>query len=217
MGVRPLASVFAATTLCEGEGSDPFAPTPLASQRAIALEGWGKGRRSRTLGLRPMTFDLLPGDWTQERPARPRPHLPGRLFGQFTDPGRTRTLGIAASGPRIGAWPPARRGLRTTAPGSCAEGRFQDRRRLISEARAEKHISPRPSCSVCLHHQSQKPVPGLSSARGQSRGQTPRPLSCRPRASAREPVPRASIHPWVPDISLTRNSGMTANTSEGER
>jgi hypothetical protein len=94
-----------------------------------------------------MTFDLLPGDWTQERPARPRPHLPGRLFGQLTDPGRTRTLGIATSGPRVDAWmvcPPARRGIRTTAPGSCAEGRFQDRRRLISEARAENHISPPP-------------------------------------------------------------------------
>jgi len=70
-----------------------------------------------------MTFDLLPGDWAQERPARPRPHLPGRLLGQLTDPGRPRTLGIATSGPHIGAWmvcPPARRGLRTAAPGSCA-------------------------------------------------------------------------------------------------
>ena len=25
---------------------------------------------------------------------------------------------------------------------------------------------------------------------------------------------QGAIHPWVPDISLTRNSGMTANTSE---
>jgi len=25
---------------------------------------------------------------------------------------------------------------------------------------------------------------------------------------------QAPIHPWVPDISLTRNSGMTANTPE---
>ena len=25
---------------------------------------------------------------------------------------------------------------------------------------------------------------------------------------------QGQIHPWVPDISLTRNSGMTANTSE---
>jgi len=26
--------------------------------------------------------------------------------------------------------------------------------------------------------------------------------------------PREAVHIWVPDISLTRNSGMTANTSE---
>ena len=66
----------------------------------------------------------------------------------------------------------ARRGIRTAAPGSCAEGRFQDRRRLISEARAEKHISQRPSCSVSIHPQPQKLVPGLCSARGYCRGQT---------------------------------------------
>ena len=37
-------------------------------------------------------------------------------------------------------------------------------------------------------------------------------VSSRPRASAREPGPRGhglSSWPWVPDISLTRNSGMT--------
>jgi len=102
-----------------------------------------------------MTFDLSPGDWAQERPARPRPHLPGRLLGQLTDPGRPRTFGIAASGPRVGAWmvcPPARRGLRTAAPGSCAERRFQDRRRLVSEARALRHRTPSASCVVRLQH-----------------------------------------------------------------
>src|SRR5262245_44074528 len=83
------------------EGSDPL-PAAIASQR-VPLEGWG--RRSRAPRLAP--DDLLtsyPGTGRKERPARPRPHLPGRLLGQLTDPGRTRTLGIAASGPRIGAW-----------------------------------------------------------------------------------------------------------------
>ena len=35
-------------------------------------------------------------------------------------------------------------------------------------------------------------------------------LSCRPRASAREPVPQAPIHPWVPDISLTHGTSPRA-------
>jgi error-prone DNA polymerase len=44
---------------------------------------------------------------------------------------------------------------------------------------------------------------------------SPRALSSRPSATAREPGPRAkdyalSSPPWVPDISLSRNSGMTA-------
>jgi hypothetical protein len=84
------------------------------------------------------------------------------LLGQLTDPGRPRTLGIATSGPRVGAWmvcPPTRRGIRTAAPGSCAERRFQDRRRLISEARADNHISQAPSCSGSIHPQPQKLVP----------------------------------------------------------
>src|SRR4029078_730261 len=33
----------------------------------------------------------LPRDWGQEPPALSRPHLPGRLLGQLTDPGRPRT------------------------------------------------------------------------------------------------------------------------------
>src|SRR5581483_3508865 len=42
----------------------------------------------------------------------------------------------------------------------------------------------------------------------------PAALSSRPRAPAREPGPGAKMHtsipqPWVPDIALTRNSGMT--------
>ncbi len=69
--------------------------------------------------------------------------------------------------------PPARRGIRTAAPGSCAEGRFQDRRRLISEARAENHISPRPSCSVCLHYEPQKLIPGARAHGGSAPGVIP--------------------------------------------
>jgi hypothetical protein len=143
-----------------------WTPTSLTTQH----------RRRTALGLRPMTFDLLPGDWTQERPARPRPHLPGRLFGQLTDSGRTRTLDFSASGPRIGAWmvcPPTRRGIRTAAPGSCAERRFQDRRRLISEAGAENHISPRPSCSVSLHHELAKLIPAAGAHRWSAAGVVP--------------------------------------------
>ena len=181
-GVRPLG--FAQRCSCKrrGEGSDPFSPTPIASQRTIPLEGLGGGGAGHS-GCARRPLDLLPGDWTQERPARPRPHLPGRLFGQLTDPGRTRTLGIATSGPRIGAWmvcPPARRGIRTAAPGSCAEGRFQDRRRLISEARAEKHISPRPSCSVCLHHEPAKLIPAAGAHRGSAAGVIPAAGEIRP-------------------------------------
>ena len=152
--------------VARARGLTPFANS-VSLAAAVPLEGLG--RRSRALGLRPMTFDLLPGDWAQERPARPRPHLPGRLFGQLTDPGRPRTSASPHPDPALTlGWSVhhARRGIRTTAPGSCAEGRFQDRRRLISEARAENHISPRPSCSAYLHHQPQKPVPALSSARG---------------------------------------------------
>src|SRR5262245_55675147 len=89
-----------------GEGSDPFArPTAIASQRTIPLEGWGEGEEEQ--GTRAAPDDLLtsyPGTGREERPARPHPHLPGRLFGQLTDPGRSRTFGIATSGPRIGAW-----------------------------------------------------------------------------------------------------------------
>jgi hypothetical protein len=155
-------SVIAGTPAFAGAGKrrdDIDEPTPLASQRTIPLEGWEEEQ-----GARAAPLDLLPGDWAQERPARSRPHLPGRLLGRLTDPGRPRTIGFSASGPRIGAWmvcPPARRGLRTAAPGSCADGRFQDRRRLISEARAEDHISPRPSCSAYLHHQPKNLSPPL--------------------------------------------------------
>ena len=81
-------------------------------------------------------------------------------------------FGIAASGPRIGAWmvcPPARRGIRTTAPGSCAEGRFQDRRRLISEASADNHISQRSSCSVSIHSEPQKLIPAAAAWPGVAR------------------------------------------------
>ena len=43
--------------------------------------------------------------------------------------------------------------LRTAAPGSCAERRFQDRRRLVSEARALRHRTPSASCVVRLQHE----------------------------------------------------------------
>ena len=156
------------------QGSDPFSPTALGPQRTVPLEDWEEEQ-----GARAAPDDLLtsyPGTGREERPARPRPHLPGRLLGRLTDPGRPRTLGFSASGPRIGAWmvsPPARRGLRTAAPGSCAERRFQDRRRLISEARAHNHIPPRPSCSVCLHHQPAKLIPAARAHRWSGAGVIP--------------------------------------------
>ena len=47
-GVRPLAPTLVATTMRRAEGSDPFAPTPLASQRTIPLEGLGEGGAGRS-------------------------------------------------------------------------------------------------------------------------------------------------------------------------
>jgi len=74
-------------------------PTALASQRPFRSRVGG--RRSRALGLRPMTSWPLTRDWAQKRPARSRPHLPGRLFGQLTDPGRTRTSASLHPGPAL--------------------------------------------------------------------------------------------------------------------
>ena len=163
---------------CYNAAAKPRGLTPFANSvslaAAVPLEGLG--RRSRALGLRPMTFDLLPGDWAQERPARPRPHLPGRLLGQLTDPGRPRTSASPHPDPALAlGWSVhhARRGIRTAAPGSCAEGRFQDRRRLISEARADNHISQPPSCSVCLHHEPAKLIPAAGTHRWSAAGVVP--------------------------------------------
>ena len=139
-----------------------------ASQRAVPLEGLGEEEQ----GTRAAPDDLLtsyPG--TGRKSAllgRVRtcqgaclvssPTLAVREHSTSPHPDPALTLGWSVHH--------ARRGIRTTAPGSCAEGRFQDRRRLISEARPENHISPRPSCSVPIHPQPKKLIPGLSSARG---------------------------------------------------
>ena len=154
-------------TCCEGDGSDPFAPNSVSLAAAVPLEGWGEEEQ----GARAAPDDLLtsyPG--LGARAPCSAASAPARaLVWSAHRPWPSTDFGIAASGPRVGAWmvcPPARLGLRTAAPGSCAEGRFQDRRRLISEARADNHKSQRPSCSVSIHPQPQKPVPGLSSARG---------------------------------------------------
>src|SRR5436190_15245445 len=69
-------------------------------------------------------------------------------------PKRLVVRDFAASGSRADArlvWPPARRGIRTAAPGSCAELRLQDTALLISGACAEDHIPPPPSSSARIH------------------------------------------------------------------
>ena len=161
-GVRPLAPTFAATTLRAGEGSDPIAPNSVSLAAVRSARGFG--RRSRALG--PAPDDLLtsyPG--LGARAPCSVASAPARaLVWSAHRPWPSADFGFAASGPRAGAWmvcPPTRRGIRTAAPGSCAEGRFQDRRRLISEARAEKHISQPPSCSACVHHQPKNLSPGI--------------------------------------------------------
>ena len=131
-----------ATTLHEAEGADPFSPDPddpaaLASQRPFRSRVWGEEEQ----GTRAAPDDLLtsyPG--TGRKSAllgRVRtcqgaclvssPTLAVREHSTSPHPDPALTLGWSVHH--------ARRGIRTTAPGSCAEGRFQDRRRLISEAR----------------------------------------------------------------------------------
>jgi hypothetical protein len=141
-------------------------PTALASQRPFRSRVWEEEQ-----GARAAPDDLLtsyPG--LGARAPCSVASAPARALARSAHrPWPSTDFGFATSGPRVDAWmvcPPARRGIRTAAPGSCAEGRFQDRRRLISEARADNHISQRPSCSACVHHQPQKPIPALSSARG---------------------------------------------------
>src|SRR4029453_7809548 len=143
-------------------GLTPTQPTPLASQRPFRSRGWEEEQ-----GARAAPDDLLtsyPG--LGARAPCSVASAPARaLVWSAPRPWPSTDFGFSASGPRIGAWmvcPPARRGIRTAAPGSCAEGRFQDRRRLISEARADNHIPPRPSCSGSIHPQPQKPIPALS-------------------------------------------------------
>ena len=137
-GVRPLASTFAATTSRVAEGSDPYTANTVSLAAAIPLEGlvWGEEEQ----GARAAPDDLLtsyPGLGAKapcsvaSAPAR-------ALVWSAHRPWPYADFGFAASGSRVDAWmvcPPARRGIRTAALGSCAEGRFQDRRRLISEAR----------------------------------------------------------------------------------
>ena len=59
--------------------------------------------------------------------------------------------------------PPARRGIRTAAPGSCAEQRFPGPPPLISEARVEKHNAHPASSSAHGHHEPRWPIPGAQS------------------------------------------------------
>jgi hypothetical protein len=119
----------------------------------ISARGFG-GRRSRAFGLRPI--DLRP-----LLPAAERVNaLLGRVRASSTlarsvhQPKRLVIHDFAASGSRADArlvWPPARRGIRTAAPGSCAELRLQDTALLISGAGIGEHIVRPPSSSAHIH------------------------------------------------------------------
>ena len=141
--------MFAATTLRAGEGSDPLPPNTNSLAAAIPLEGLG--RRSRALGAAP--DDLLtsyPG--TGRKSAllgRVRTCQSACLVSTPTS-GRPRTSASPHPGPALTlGWSVhhARRGIRTTAPGSCAEGRFQDRR--ASHLRGTRR-KPHPAAPVML-------------------------------------------------------------------
>ena len=126
---QTLASTFAATTLRGGEGSDPFSANSDSLAASFRSRVWGGGAGRSGCARRPL--DLLPGDWAEERPARLRPHLPGRLLGQFTDLWPSTDFGFAASGPRIEAWmvcPPCQARYPDYGPRPVLRGGLQCRR-----------------------------------------------------------------------------------------
>src|SRR2546429_2006165 len=101
-----------------------------------------------------------------------------RLLDQGTSRRDLSLRDFAASGPRADArlvWPPARRGIRTAAPGSCAELRLQDTALLISGAGTGEHIARPASSSACIDHETRNLIPGAeirgSAPAGTSRAQ----------------------------------------------
>ena len=173
----------------QARGLTPCRPTAIASQRLFRSRVWEEEQGARACARRP--FDLLPGDWAQERPARSRPHLPGCLLGQLTDPGRPRTSASPHPGPALAlGWSVhhARRGIRTTAPGSCAEGRAAVSPRISSPRHAQKNtfrgLRHAPPTYIINPKNLSPPLPphGDSSRRAQARGLTPScaRIGCRP-------------------------------------
>ena len=122
--------------------------TPTASPRLIPLEVREEEQGVR--GLHPL--DLRPNCGRMNALLDRVRICLGAWPGRSTDPGCCRTSGLAASGPRVGAWmvcPPTRRGFRTAAPGSCAGRRLPGSPRFPSPGHA--HHS---TAAACCHRPS---------------------------------------------------------------
>jgi hypothetical protein len=129
---------------------------------------------------------------------------------------------LRGTGARL-VWPPCRARRRTAAPGSQSEGRSQESRRLISEARAREHIAPRPSSLIRIHCESQETIPAAQiRARRADASLGPAPsqgTSCR-RAppSARRPRPSTRMRsPQGPEGDGQRDGGSDSQRLRSHR
>ena len=129
------------------------------ARNAFSLAGLrreGLGRRSRAFGLRPEDLVIIMPATGRKNALLGRIRVSAALARSNHRPKRLVAYDFASSGPQPGAWmicPPTRRNDRTATLGSCAERRFQDRRPLISEARASKHTPRSPSSSAYIHYE----------------------------------------------------------------
>ena len=178
-------------------------PDRLRSQQPIASQRPFRSRvvRRRSSGARACARSTSstsqPGDWAQERPARSRPHLPGRLFGQHhrpwpsarprlrQHPGPALTLGRSVHH--------ARRGVRTAAPGSWARGAVAASPRVSSPRPRRK---PHPAAPVMLRI-----------ATSSTRKTYPRPLLRTGIDLSARGSPKRSSVPRAPWMSARRTSG----------
>jgi hypothetical protein len=140
-GQTPRPDVLQLQRYTQTRGLTP-APNSVSLAAAIPLEGM---RRSRALG--PAPDDLLtsyPG--LGARAPCSVASAPARaLVWSAHRPWPSTDFGFATSGPRVGAWmvcPPARRGIRTAALGSCVEMRVQEHRAShLRGARRQTHLA----------------------------------------------------------------------------
>ena len=126
----------------------------------LASRVWG-GEAGRS-GCGPRTWVIIMPAMGRKNALLGRIRVSSALARSTHRPKRLIAYDFASSGIQPGAWmicPPTRRNYRTAALGSCAERRFQDRRPLISEACAPKHIPSSPSSSAYIHYEPQKLIP----------------------------------------------------------